>query len=155
MHEQWAFNYHTIELLNTEIPYQLLDKEHYWSEGTVPASFAKWFRELYGENEKPYILFFPIETGEENVCRYYATVDENWHYKVRLPAGEYRVAMTKFHHVSGPWGAWRVKQVLNGDGSARIKEKANLPEDFSARGFKAALARYAIVRKISKAMAGR
>ncbi len=80
MHEEWSLNYHTIELLDAEIPYKLLEKEHHWAEGSVPASFARWFRELYGSEEKPYILFFPIEDGAAPVCRYFAPVDGNWRY---------------------------------------------------------------------------
>lgn len=150
MHEKWSLNYHTIELLNKEIPYSLLDKKHFWSEGEVPASFRKWFEELYGKEEKPYILFFPIEDGKELICQYYAPVDEQWHYKVCLPEGEYRVALTVFHVQSHPWGAWKVKQTVDGNGNARLIEKSVLPEDFSANSIKAALARYSIVRKMAK-----
>lgn len=152
MHPIRTINYHTIELLNEQIPYNLLDKKHYWAEGNVTSNFAKWFRELYGEKEKPYILFFPIENGEESVCQYYALVDENWHYKVRLPEGEYRVAMTKFHVQAKPWSSWRLKLIADENGQGKIKERPNLPENFSINAFKACLARYSIVRKMHKAI---
>ncbi len=151
MHGRWRLNYHTIGLIDAEIPYELLDKEHHWAEGRVPAAFAGMFRELYGEDEKPYILFYPMDEGG-TTCRYYAEVDGNWRYKVRLPQGEYRVSMTKFHMNPWPWSTWRVRLAADGAGGVKLRERPNFPEEFSIQAVKNMLGRYAFVRRLQRAL---
>jgi MoaA/NifB/PqqE/SkfB family radical SAM enzyme len=104
-------SYRQLKLIEELIPYSLMNKDHLWVEGTISQPFPQWFKNMYGD-EKPYILFFPIEDETDNICQYYAPV-ENWRYKIRIPEGKYRVALTKYHIAAGPWSNWIVQVKRN------------------------------------------
>lgn len=103
---EWSDSYASIfeghiDALHNLIPWHLLDQEYHDCVGQLPSTRSKWIEAVESSSKTfrkggrgSIVLFYRDEDGPGAEPHFYSPLDDELGFRVRLPAGKWRVATT-------------------------------------------------------------